>query len=127
MALAGIYSVLAYLVSMRTKEIGVRMALGAQTRDIQMLIMRTGALLVGAGLVIGIVASFAVSKVLGSRLNLFQVSNTDPLSFIGVALLLTVVTAAACYIPARRATKVDPWMRCGGISLGRRETTEQTE
>ena len=108
MALAGIFSVLAYLVSMRTREIGVRMALGAQASDIQWLIMRTGAMLVGAGLAIGIVGSLAVSRVLGSQLNLFQVSSTDPLSFLAVTLLLALVTGAACYIPARRATKVDP-------------------
>jgi ABC-type antimicrobial peptide transport system permease subunit len=108
LALAGIYSVLSYLVSMRTREIGVRMAMGAQPSDILRLIMRTGGKLVGAGLIIGILASFAVARLLGSQLNLFQVTDTDPVSFFGVAVLIGVVAAAACFIPARRATKVDP-------------------
>ncbi len=108
LALAGIYSVLSYLVSLRTREIGVRMALGAQPSDILRLIMQTGGRLVGAGLVIGVLASFAMAQLLGSRLNLFQVTNTDPVSFLGAAALLCVVAAAACFIPARRATKVHP-------------------
>ena len=108
LALAGIYSVLSYLVTMRTREIGVRMAMGAQPSDILRLIMRTGGKLVGAGLIIGILASFVAARLLGSQLNLFQVANTDPVSFFGVAVLIGVVAAAACFIPARRATKVDP-------------------
>jgi putative ABC transport system permease protein len=108
LALAGIYSVLSYLVSMRTREIGVRMALGAQPADILRLILRMGGRLVGLGVLIGILASFAVARLLGSQLNLFKVSAADPISFLGVAALLGVVTAAACFIPARRATKVDP-------------------
>jgi len=108
LALAGIYSVLSYLVSMRTREIGVRMALGAQGSDILRLILRTGGKLVGAGLVIGILASLAMARLLGSQLNLFKVTGADPASFLGVVILLGVVTAAACFIPARRATRVDP-------------------
>jgi ABC-type antimicrobial peptide transport system permease subunit len=108
LALAGIYSVLSYLVSMRTREIGVRMALGAQASDILRLILRTGGKLVGAGLVIGILASFATARLLGSQLNLFKVSAADPVSFLGVIALLGIVAAAACFIPARRATKVHP-------------------
>jgi ABC-type antimicrobial peptide transport system permease subunit len=93
---------------MRTREIGVRIAMGAQPSDILRLIMRTGGKLVGAGLIIGILASFVAARLLGSQLNLFQVTNTDPVSFFGVAVLIGVVAAVACFIPARRATKVDP-------------------
>jgi putative ABC transport system permease protein len=108
LALAGIYSVLSYLVSMRTREIGVRMALGARPIDILRLIMRAGGRLVGIGIILGIFVSFVTARLLGSQLNLFQVTNSDPLSFLGVAVLLCVVAALACFIPARRATKVDP-------------------
>jgi predicted permease len=108
LTLAGIYSVLSYLVSMRTREIGVRMALGARPADILQLIMRAGGRLVGVGIIIGIFFSVVTVRLLGSQLNLFQVTNTDPVSFLGVVLLLTVVAAFACFIPARRATKVDP-------------------
>ena len=108
LALAGVYSVLSYLVSLRTRELGVRIALGAQPADILRLIFRTGGKLVAVGMVIGVLASLAAARLVGSQLNLFQVTNTDPLSFLGVAVLLSVVAAAACFIPARRATKVDP-------------------
>jgi len=86
----------------------VRIALGAQPGDILRLIFRTGGKLVAVGMVIGVLASLAAARLVGSQLNLFQVTNTDPLSFVGVAVLLSVVAAAACFIPARRATKVDP-------------------
>jgi len=108
LALAGIYSVLSYLVAMRTREIGVRMALGAQRSDILRLILKSGVKLVGAGLIIGILASFATTRLLGSKLNLFQVTAGDPTSFLSVVLLIIVVAAAAYLIPARRATKIDP-------------------
>jgi putative ABC transport system permease protein len=108
LAMAGIYSVLSYLVSMRTREIGVRMALGASQSEILRLILQMGGKLVGLGLVIGLLASIATARLLGSQLNLFKITNTDPVSFIAVVLLLAVVAAAACFIPARRATKVDP-------------------
>jgi putative ABC transport system permease protein len=108
LAMAGIYSVLSYLVSTRTREIGVRMALGATPAEILRLVLWMGGKLAGVGLIIGIFASVATARLLGSQLNLFKVTNTDPVSFIVVALLLSVVAAAACFIPARRATKVDP-------------------
>ena len=108
LALAGVYSVLSYLVSLRTRELGVRIALGAQPADILRLIFRTGGKLVAVGMVIGVLASLAAARLVGSELNLFQVSSADPLSFLGVAVLLSLVAAAACFIPARRATKVDP-------------------
>jgi putative ABC transport system permease protein len=108
LALAGIYSVLSYLVAMRTREIGVRLAMGAQRSDILCLILGAGGRLVAVGLAIGLAAGFALARLLGSQLSLFQISAADPLSFLGVAVLLAVVAAAACLIPARRATKVDP-------------------
>src|SRR5215467_13010534 len=108
LAMAGIFSVLSYLVSMRTREIGVRMAMGARPRDILYLIFRAGGKLVGVGLVVGILASLGAARLLGSQLELFQARAVDPVSILGVTVLLVVVAAAACFIPARRATKVDP-------------------
>ena len=109
LAMAGIYSVLSYIVSRRTREIGVRMALGAQRQDVLGLILRAGGALVGIGLVIGLLASFAAAQLLASQLGeLFQISPGDPVSFLAVVLLLAVVAAAACFVPARRAAKVDP-------------------
>jgi putative ABC transport system permease protein len=114
LAMAGIYSVLSYLVSRRTREIGVRMALGARPVDVLFLIFRTGGRLVAAGLVVGILASVGVARLLGSQLELFQVTAADPGSFLGVVVLLSAVSLAACYLPARRATQVHPMeaLRC---------------
>ena len=104
----GIYSVLSYLVSKRTREIGVRIALGAQRADVLRLIFKTGARLVGLGVILGVIASLAAARLLASQIDLFQVNSTDPISFLGVIGLLTLVAAAACFIPANRAAKVDP-------------------
>jgi putative ABC transport system permease protein len=95
---------------MRTREIGVRMALGAQRSDVLGLILGAGGKLVGAGLVIGIVASFGAARILGSQIELFQVKSADPISFIAVILLLSIVALAACLVPAGRATRVDPML-----------------
>jgi putative ABC transport system permease protein len=108
LAMAGIYSVLSYLVSMRIREIGVRLALGAQRSDILWLIVRTGARLVGVGMVIGIIASAAAARLLGSQMELFQVTASDPVSLLGVVVLLSVIALMACLMPGRRATNVDP-------------------
>jgi putative ABC transport system permease protein len=108
LAMAGIFSVLSYLVSMRTREIGVRMAMGARPRDILLLVFNAGGRLVGAGLAVGILVSLGVTRLLGSQLELFQARAFDSVSFLGVTVLLAVVAAAACFIPARRAMKVDP-------------------
>lgn len=114
LALAGIYSVISYMVSMRTHEIGVRMALGAQASDVLRLILRAGGILVGVGLAAGLFAGLATMRLLGSWLNLYDVTTSDPLSYLAVAVLIGVVALAACFIPARRATRVDPMgaLRC---------------
>jgi predicted permease len=108
LALAGIYSVLSYTVSRRTREIGVRIALGAQRRDVLRLVFKAGAGLVGVGILLGLIASMAAARLLISQIELFQVKSTDAISFFAVIALLTIVAAAACFVPARRAARVDP-------------------
>jgi predicted permease len=102
----GIYGVLSFLVSNRTREIGVRMALGAQRGDVLRSVMREGARLSLAGIALGMAGAFAVMHVLSGEL--YGVGATDPLTFCGVAILVAIVAMAACYIPARRAMRVDP-------------------
>ena len=106
LAAIGIYGVLSFGVSRRTHEIGVRMALGAHPRDVLRLVVRQGMKLVFTGLILGIVVSVALTRFMSALL--FQVSAIDPLTFTGVAVLLLLVALAACYIPARRAMRVDP-------------------
>jgi putative ABC transport system permease protein len=108
LAAMGIYSVLSYLVTRRTREIGVRVALGAQSRDIIKLIFGSGGRLVGVGIVAGVLLSFVAARLLDSQLNLFRVTTTDPTTFLSVIALIGLVAGAACFIPARRAAKVDP-------------------
>ena len=104
LAAGGVYSVMAYSVAQRTREIGIRNALGAQSVDIFKLIMGQGFILAIIGVVLGAIAGFALTRVMSNLL--FTVSPTDPKIFIGVALLLIVVALLACYLPARRATMV---------------------
>ena len=106
LATSGLYSVMTYSVSQRTREIGIRMALGAQVRDVLKLMVSYGMLLVIVGIAIGVIGSLALTRVFSSLL--VGVGTTDPLTFIGVGLLLTAVAFLACFIPAKRATKVDP-------------------
>jgi putative ABC transport system permease protein len=106
LAASGIFGLMAYTVAQRTHEIGIRMALGAQKRDILKLIFGQGMTLTITGLALGLSVAFGLTRVMASLL--FGVSATDPLTFISIALLLAVVALIACYIPARRAMKVDP-------------------
>ena len=106
LAAVGIYGVISYAVSQRTHEIGIRMALGAQTSDVLRLIVQQGMIVTFTGIVIGLAASLALTRLLATLL--FDVSPTDPLTFTGVAALLLIVAFMACYLPARRAAKVDP-------------------
>lgn len=106
LAAAGIYGVMAYFVTQRTREIGVRIALGAQWPDVLKLILRSGMSLVTLGLTIGLVGALALTRLLTPLL--FEVSPFDPITFGAVALCVILATLLACYIPARRATKVDP-------------------
>jgi putative ABC transport system permease protein len=106
LATAGVFGVMAYSVSRRTREIGVRVALGARSRDVLTMILRQGMRTIVIGVLIGLVGSLALTRTLSSLL--FGVTATDPITFAAVIALLIVTALLACYIPARRATKVDP-------------------
>jgi ABC-type antimicrobial peptide transport system permease subunit len=106
LACVGIYGVISYLVGQRTHEIGVRMALGAQPGDVLWLVVGHGARIALLGVAFGIAAALGLTRLMASQL--FGVSAHDPLTFAGVATLLILVAVAACYIPARRAMRVDP-------------------
>ena len=106
LAIVGIYGVMSYAVTQRTHEIGIRMAIGAQPRDVFRMILGQGMMLTIVGMVAGLLGAFALTRLMATML--FSVRPTDPLTFGGVALLLLTIALIACYIPGRRATKVDP-------------------
>ena len=105
LAIVGVYGVLSYVVSQKTNEIGIRMALGAQHSDILRLVYRQGMWIVGIGLAVGLAASFAAAHLMRSFI---VVSATDPATYVGVSAILAAIALLACYIPARRAMRVDP-------------------
>jgi putative ABC transport system permease protein len=106
LAALGLYGVLAHAVALRRRDIGIRMALGAQRSDVLRLILGNGMRVTSVGVVIGLAGAFALTRVLQNQL--YQVGTTDPVTFVAVALLLGLVAFLACLIPARRATRVDP-------------------
>jgi putative ABC transport system permease protein len=106
LAAVGIYGVMSYMVTQRTQEIGIRIALGAQRGDIMRLVLRNGMMLLALGVVLGVAGAFSLSRYMQSLL--FQVKSTDAMTFAIVPLILAVVALIACYLPARRAMRVDP-------------------
>jgi ABC-type antimicrobial peptide transport system permease subunit len=112
LATIGIYGVMAYLVNQGTRELGIRIALGASPRNILSLVVRQGMALALAGVTVGLGAAFLLTRLIRSLL--FGVDATDPITFAGIPFLLAIITLLACYIPAQRAARIDPLisLRC---------------
>jgi putative ABC transport system permease protein len=108
LAAIGVYGVLSYFVNQRTRELGIRLALGAQRGDVLMLVAKLGLTLAGIGLAIGVALTLGLNRFMAEHLRLFRVKPTDPATYAAVGILLVCIALFACYIPARRATNVDP-------------------
>ena len=106
LGIVGVYGVLSYLVSRRRRELGVRMALGAQRGDVLWLVMKEGAKFAASGIALGLAGAFFVARLLSSQL--YGVSPVDAITYVSVAVLVAIVTLVACYVPARRAMAIDP-------------------
>jgi predicted permease len=106
LGIIGIYGVLSFLVSQRSREIGVRMALGAQPRDVLYLVIKEGAKFSFAGIALGLIGAFLGTRLMSSEL--YGISPLDPMTYLGVALIMAAVTLLACYVPTRRAMRMDP-------------------
>jgi ABC-type antimicrobial peptide transport system permease subunit len=106
LGIVGIYGVIAYVVSQRTREIGIRLALGAQTGEVKRMFVRYGVTLAGAGIVCGLAAAAGMTRLMKSLL--FGIGPLDPITYVAVPLILALATVMASYLPARRAASVDP-------------------
>jgi putative ABC transport system permease protein len=106
LAAVGIYGLVAYTVTQRTREFGIRLALGANAWDVLQVVMKPALILIGAGIMTGLLGAAALTRLLASQL--FGIGATDPVTFAAVSLLMLVIAAAACFIPTRRAAHVDP-------------------
>jgi ABC-type antimicrobial peptide transport system permease subunit len=106
LAMIGVFGVLSYTVSQRTTELGIRLALGANARNLKLLVLGQGMMPVAAGVILGLAGAFALTRFMESLL--FGITPTDPVTFATVAVLLASIAAVASYLPARRATRVDP-------------------
>jgi ABC-type antimicrobial peptide transport system permease subunit len=102
----GVYSLLAYTTTRRTHEIGIRMALGAKSSDVLLMVIRTGLILVGIGVALGLIVSLALGRVIATQL--WGVSAYDPWTLVSVPAVLLLISLLACWLPARRAARVDP-------------------
>jgi putative ABC transport system permease protein len=106
LAMIGVYGVMSYSVTQRAQELGIRMALGAQARDVLFLVLKQGMVLAAGGVALGVILALLLGQMVSTLL--FGVSGRDPLTLAGVSAVLAIVALAACYIPARRAARVDP-------------------